>query len=169
MGLPKKAGEPRSGSLSYLMAKLRLEIVTPSGQAFSADVDSVVIPAAEGEMGILPMHVPVLTTLSPGELRIGNGGREQPLVVGNGFAEVAQDHVRILTDMAHTENEVDEKAAETAVRRAREALSDPLNSSETQAEIEANLKRSMAELDFKRRRRGSRAHKHETNSLSRNL
>jgi len=70
------------------MAKLRLEIVTPGGREFAGDVDSVVIPASEGEMGILPMHVPVLTALSPGELRIGNDGREERLVVGNGFAEI---------------------------------------------------------------------------------
>jgi F-type H+-transporting ATPase subunit epsilon len=140
------------------MAKLRLEIVTPSGRAFSGDVDLVVIPATEGEMGILPMHVPVLTALSPGELRISNNGREEPLVIGNGFAEVTQNQVTILTDMAHTDDEIDEKAAEAAVQRAREAMSDPLNTSDVQAELEASLKRSMAEIEFKRRRRrGSRS------------
>ena len=139
------------------MAKLKLEILTPSGRAFSADVDSVVIPAAEGEMGILPMHVPVLATLSPGELRIGNNGSEKPLVVGNGFVEVTQYYVRILTDMAQADDEIDEKAAETAVQRAREAINDPANTSDEQAELEASLKRSMAEIEFKRRRRGSRS------------
>jgi len=139
------------------MAKLKLEIVTPSGRAFSGDVDSIVIPAAEGEMGILPMHVPVLTALVPGELRIGNNGREDPLVVGNGFAEITQDHVTILTDMAHTDDEIDEKAAEAAVQRAREAMNDPQNTVEAQAELEASLKRSIAEIEFKRRRRGSRS------------
>ena len=119
------------------MAKLRLEIVTPVGRAFSGDVNSVVIPAAEGEMGILPMHVPVLTALSPGELRIGNDSREERLVVGNGFAEITQDHVTILTDMAHTDDQIDEKAAELAVQRAREAMSDPSNSSEQRGELEA--------------------------------
>ena len=139
------------------MAKLRLEIVTPGGRDFAGDVDLVVIPASEGEMGILPMHVPLLTALSPGEMRIGNDGREEQLVVGNGFAEIAQNHVRILSDMVHTNDEIDEKAAEIAVRRAREALSDPFNTSDEQAELEASLKRSMAEIEFKRRRRGSRS------------
>ena len=139
------------------MAKLRLEIVTPVGRAFSGDVNSVVIPAAEGEMGILPMHVPVLTALSPGELRIGNDSREERLVVGNGFAEITQDHVTILTDMAHTDDQIDEKAAELAMQRAREAMSDPSNSSEQRDELEASLKRSMAEIEFRRRRRGSRS------------
>ena len=143
------------------MAKLRLEIVTPSGRAFSGDVDLVVIPAAEGEMGILPMHVPVLTALSPGELRISNNGREQPLVIGNGFAEVTQNQVTILTDMAHTDDQIDEKVAEAAIQRAREAIreakSDPLSTSDVQAELEASLKRSVAEIEFKRRRRGSRS------------
>jgi F0F1-type ATP synthase epsilon subunit len=66
-------------------------------------------------------------------------------------------NVRILTDMAHTDDEIDEKAAEIAVRRAREAMSDPLNTSEEQAELEVSLKRSMAEIEFKRRRRSSRS------------
>jgi len=139
------------------MAKLRLEIVTPGGREFAGDVDSVVIPASEGEMGILPMHVPVLTALSPGELRIGNDGREERLVVGNGSAESRMINVRILTDMAHTDDEIDEKAAEIAVRRAREAMSDPLNTSEEQTELEVSLKRSMAGIEFKRRRRSSRS------------
>jgi F0F1-type ATP synthase epsilon subunit len=67
------------------------------------------------------------------------------------------ESVRILTDMAHTDDEIDEKAAEIAVRRAREAMSDPLNTSEEQAELEISLKRSMAEIEFKRRRRSSRS------------
>ena len=66
-------------------------------------------------------------------------------------------NVRILTDMAHTDDEIDEKAAEIAVRRAREAMSDPLNTSEEQAELEISLKRSMAEIEFTRRRRSSRS------------
>ena len=66
-------------------------------------------------------------------------------------------NVRILTDMAHTDDKIDEKAAEIAVRRAREAMSDPLNTSEEQAELEISLKRSMAEIEFKRRRRSSRS------------
>jgi len=66
-------------------------------------------------------------------------------------------NVRILTDMAHTDDEIDENAAEIAVRRAREAMSDPLNTSEEQAELEISLKRSMAEIEFKRRRRSSRS------------
>ena len=66
-------------------------------------------------------------------------------------------NVRILTDMAHTDDEIDEKAAEIAVRRARDAMSNPLNTSEEQAELEISLKRSMAEIEFKRRRRSSRS------------
>jgi F-type H+-transporting ATPase subunit epsilon len=139
------------------MAKLRLEIVTPAGKVFGEEVDSVVIPAAEGEMGILPMHVPVLTALSPGELRIDNDGRQERLVVGNGFAEITQFHVTVLTDMAHGEAEIDETSVELAVQRAREALKNPSNSPEEYAELEASLKRSMAEIEFKRRRRASRS------------
>src|ERR1700736_1052307 len=100
------------------MAKLRLEIVTPEAKKFSGDVDMVVLPGSEGELGILPMHVPLMTRLLPGEVRITQDGKQTELVVGMGFVEVSQTQVSILTDMAMSETEVDEKVAEEAVKRA---------------------------------------------------
>src|SRR5271166_1029951 len=92
------------------MAKLQLEIVTPEAKVFSEEVDMVVLPGAEGELGVLPLHVPLMTRLLPGEVRITQGQKQVELVVGNGFIEVLPDRVSILTDMALADSEVDEQA-----------------------------------------------------------
>ena len=135
------------------MAKLLLEIVTPEAKTFSQDVDMVVLPGVEGELGILPMHVPLMTRLLPGEVRITQGEKHIELVVGTGFVEVTQTKVSILTDMAMADSEVDESAAEEAVRRAQADLQDKNLNSEEVSEIEGAIARSLAQLKFKRRRR----------------
>ena len=134
------------------MAKLLLEIVTPEARTFSEDVDMVVLPGVEGELGILPMHVPLMTRLLPGEIRITQGEKHIELVVGTGFVEVTQTKVSILTDMAMSDAEVDESAAEEAVKRAQADLEDKNLNSEEVAEIEGAIARSLAQLKFKRRR-----------------
>lgn len=135
------------------MAKLRLEIVTPEAKKFSGDVDMVVLPGSEGELGILPMHVPLMTRLLPGEVRITQDGKQTELVIGMGFVEVSQTQVSILTDMAMSETEVDEKAAEEAVKRAEARVKEKDLNHEEVAEIEGAIARSLAQLKFKRRRR----------------
>ena len=104
------------------MATLRLEIVTPETKAYSEEVDMVTLPGSEGELGIYPQHVPVLTTLKPGALRILKNGVETTLAVGEGFVEITGDSVSILTDMALQSEDIDAEAAEEAVRRAQAAL-----------------------------------------------
>jgi F-type H+-transporting ATPase subunit epsilon len=135
------------------MAKLRLEIVTPEAKKFSGDVDMVVLPGSEGELGILPMHVPLMTRLLPGEVRITQDGKQTELVVGMGFVEVSQTQVSILTDMAMSETEVDEKVAEEAVKRAEARVKEKDLNHEEVAEIEGAIARSLAQLKFKRRHR----------------
>ena len=135
------------------MAKLILEIVTPEAKTFSGEVDMVVLPGVEGELGILPMHVPLMTQLLPGEVRILQGGKETDLVVGTGFVEVSQTHVSILTDMAMADTEIDEQAAEEAMKRAEASAKGKDLNSEEVAEIERAIARSLAQLKFKRRRR----------------
>ena len=135
------------------MAKLMLEIVTPEAKTFSGEVDMVVLPGVEGELGILPMHVPLMTQLLPGEVRILQGGKETDLVVGTGFVEVSQTHVSILTDMAMADTEIDEQAAEEAMKRAEARSKEKDLNSEEVAEIERAIARSLAQLKFKRRRR----------------
>ena len=135
------------------MAKLLLEIVTPEAKAFSGDVEMVVLPGVEGELGVLPMHVPLMTQLLPGEVRILQDGKQTELVVGTGFVEVTQTHVSILTDMAMGDTEIDEQAAEEAVKRAEARAKEKDLNSEEVAEIQSSIARSLAQLKFKRRRR----------------
>ena len=132
---------------------LRLEIVTPESRAYSDDVDMVVLPAVEGEMGVLPMHVPVMTQIKAGELMVIKGGQTTYLAVGEGFIEVTQERVNVMTDMAIEEKAIDEAAAEAAVKRAEEALKAHDLGSEESAAVEAALAKSLAQLHVKRRRR----------------
>ena len=134
------------------MATLRLEIVTPEAKTFSDDVDSVVIPGSEGEFGVLPQHVALMTEIVPGELRIMKGGEETRLAVGSGFVEVTQESVSVLTDMAIREEEIDESVAEAAIKRAEEAMKNKHLDEEGYAAVQAALQKSAAQLRVKRRR-----------------
>lgn len=131
---------------------LRLEIVTPEQKTYSDDVDSVVIPGVEGELGVLPMHVPLMTQLTPGELRVLKGGQELRLAVGEGFVEIGADKVAVLTDMAVKESDINESAAEDAVRRAEEAMRNTKMGDEEYATVKASLQKSLALIRVKRRR-----------------
>jgi len=133
---------------------LRLEIVTPLEKAFSDDVAMVVIPGVEGEMGIYPMHIPVMTEIKPGVLKIVKDGKESDFAVGEGFVEIAQDRVTVLTDMAIVESAIDERAVEKAIERAQAALrnSEALNAEEI-ATTEATLEKSLVQLHLKRRKK----------------
>ncbi|MFL6513805.1 MAG: ATP synthase F1 subunit epsilon [Chthoniobacterales bacterium] len=133
------------------MATLRLEIVTPETKAYSEDVDMVTLPGSEGELGIYPQHVPVLTTLQPGELRILKNGVESAMAVGEGFVEITGDSVSILTDMAIGTEAIDLAAAEAAVERAQAAMKAD-NTAEEVAAIQASLANALAQLNVKRRR-----------------
>jgi F-type H+-transporting ATPase subunit epsilon len=135
------------------MARLKLEIVTPEGRAYQDDVDMVVLPGSEGELGVYPAHVPLMTQLAPGEVRIFKDGKQTELVVGSGFAEITHTQVSVLTDSAMEDESIDENVAEEAMKRAEAALKDKSLASEELAEAEAALARSLAQLRFKRRRR----------------
>ena len=134
-------------------ATLRLEIVTPESRAYSDDVEMVVLPGVEGEMGILPMHVPLMTQIKAGELVVTKGGHRSHLAVGEGFVEITQDRVSVLTDMAIKEEQIDESAAEAAVKRAQEAMASKDLGHEESAAVQAALAKSLAQLHVKRRRR----------------
>ena len=134
------------------MATLRLEIVTPEKTAYSEDVEMVTLPGSEGELGVYPNHVPLLTTLNPGELRVLKGGRETFLAIGEGFVEITGSSVSVLTDMALEPAVIDESAAEAAVARAQAAMKDDLGAEEVAA-VQASLQKALAQLHVKRRRR----------------
>ena len=133
------------------MATLKLEIVTPEEKIYSEDVDMVTLPGAEGELGVYPRHVPVLTTLKPGELRVLKNGREISMAVGEGFVEIKADAVSVLTDMALEAEKIDVAAAEAAVERAKAAMKEDLGKEEVAA-IQGSLQKALAQLHVKRRR-----------------
>ena len=135
------------------MATLKLQIVTPEATAYSENVEMVTLPGADGELGVYPNHVPLLTTLNPGELRVLKDGRESFLAVGEGFVEITADAVTVLTDMALEVSVIDENAAETAVARAQAAMKED-HGAEELATIQASLQKALAQLHVKRRRRG---------------
>ena|SRR5579862_8450027 len=131
---------------------MKLEIVTPEAKTFEDDVDMVVLPGAEGELGILPQHVPLLTQLRPGELHVVQGYNHIYMAVGEGFVEVTQERVSVLTDMAIEEKEIDESAAQAAVERAEAAMRQEHLGSEEIATVQASLQKSLAQLHVKRRK-----------------
>src|SRR5438093_11622670 len=133
------------------MATLKLEIVTPEEKIYSEDVEMVTLPGSEGELGVYPKHVPLLTTLKPGELRVLKDGRETALAVGEGFVEIKGDAVSVLTDMALEPAQIDVEAAEKAVERAKAAMKEDLGKEEVAA-IQAALQKALAQLHVKRRR-----------------
>ena len=133
---------------------LTLEIVTPDARVYSDTIDTVVIPTVEGEVGILPGHIPLLTQIEHGELRVTKNGVTQWLAVGGGFAEIEGDRVHVLAEHAITEEKIDEHAVETALKRAEQELIDAKNIDPQQYEHLQNLVRyAGVQLAVKRRRR----------------
>lgn len=133
---------------------LSLEIVTPEARVYSDTIESVVIPTVEGEVGILPGHIPLLTEIAHGELRVMRNGKLEFLAVGGGFAQVEGDRVRVLAEHAITESGIDEKAVEAALARAEAELKEAEHLDPNEFERLQNLVRfSGVELALKRRRR----------------
>ena len=134
------------------MAKtLRLEIVTPDAVVYSADVDMVTLPAVEGQMGVLPEHIRLMTQMVPGEMIVHRNGRDEFLAVGEGLIEITGDSVSILTDMAIAADKIDEAKVEEARQRAEARLREKISDEEV-ASVNASLARSLAQLQVKRRR-----------------
>ena len=134
------------------MATLRLDIVTAERVVYSEDVDVIIAPGVEGQLGVLPHHAPLMTMLQPGELRIKKGGEELSLAISGGFFEVRPDRVIVLTDAAERAEDIDIARAEEAKRRAQERLS--LRAPEIDAaRVEAALRRSLIRLKVAEKRR----------------
>jgi F-type H+-transporting ATPase subunit epsilon len=133
---------------------IRCEIVSQDRMVFQGDVDIVVLPGAAGEMGILPRHAPLLTTLKYGVIKVRHGGKEEIFTVAGGVAEVQPDIVTVLADAAENVEEIDVARAEAAKRRAEEALTKGVQMDpDTYLAIEAALRRSNLRLDAVRRYR----------------
>jgi F-type H+-transporting ATPase subunit epsilon len=135
--------------------KLHVDIVTVEGRRFEGDADFVVAPGSEGELGILPQHIPLLTFLRPGAVKVRTDGDEQFFFVSGGFLEVRPDQVTVLADSAERADDIDESRAEEARRRAQESLqqkgadADVAAASAALARAEARLR--LAELRRRRR------------------
>ncbi len=133
---------------------LTLEIVTPEAKVYSDTIDSVVIPTVEGEIGVLPGHIPLVTQVQDGELRVAKGAETRFLAVSGGFAQIDGDRVRVLAERAISEEKIDEGAVEAALRRAEQELKDAKNIDPQQYEhLQGLIRYSGVQLAVKRRRR----------------
>jgi F-type H+-transporting ATPase subunit epsilon len=131
---------------------LRLEIVTPQATVFSEDVNMVTLPGVEGEFGVYPQHVHLITQLVPGEIIVSQNGQDRYLAVGEGLVEVTSDRVSIVTDMAIPSDKIDEAKVEEARARAAARLQEKISDEEV-ASVNASLVRAVAQLHVKRRSR----------------
>jgi len=134
---------------------LKLEIVTPESIIYSEDVEMVTLPGSEGEAGIYPNHVPLMTKVQAGEIIVNRGGTEEVVAIGEGFAEITGDHIAILTDNAANSSDIDEAAAEEARAKAEQRLEEGGDISEEEAKaLTQAILYSQAQIKAKRRNRG---------------
>ena len=132
---------------------MRLEIITGERVLFQGDVESVVAPGSEGELGVLPHHAAVMTMLQPGELFYTIDGTETSFALTGGFMEIRGDHVVVLADAAERVDEIDEARAEEAVRRARERIAARVTDVDLERALQS-LRRAQIRVQTVQRRRG---------------
>ena len=135
------------------MAKIKIDIVTAERLVYSDEVDVIVAPGTEGQLGILPHHAPLMTMLQPGELLLKKGAEEISLAITGGFLEVRPDKVVILADAAERAEEIDLARAEEAKKRAEERLKGRAAPEMDSARAEASLKRALSRIRVAERRR----------------
>ena len=133
-----------------MASTLKLEIITPDATAYSEEVERVTLPGVEGQLGVFPQHVPLMTQMVPGEIIVRKDGLDYFLAVGEGLVEVMADHVSILTDLAIAAEKIDEAKVEEARQRAQARLQEKLSDEEV-ASVNSSLARSLAQLHVKRR------------------
>lgn len=137
------------------MAKLQVELVTAEGRVLSQEADFVVAPGLEGDLGVLPRHIPLLTPLRTGEIMVRNQGHEEFFFVAGGFLEVLPDKVLILADVAERAEDINEAAAEEARRSAQEALAQDPGDAEASVALERSIFR-LRVAEIRRHRRSRR-------------
>jgi F-type H+-transporting ATPase subunit epsilon len=135
-----------------MAATLKLEIVTPEGMGYSEDVEMVTLPGVEGEMGVYPNHVPLMTQVVAGGVIARKDNRDHFLAIGDGFVQITAERVAILTDMAIKAENIDEAKAEEARLRAEARLAEKLDDAEA-VHVTSALAHSLAQLKVKRRQR----------------
>jgi F-type H+-transporting ATPase subunit epsilon len=134
-----------------MASTLKLEIVTPEGTVYSEDVDMVTLQGVEGQIGVFPQHIRLMTQLVPGEMIVRKDGHDDFLAVGEGLVEITGDRVAIVTDMAVKAENIDEAKVEEARQRAAARLREKLSAAEV-ASVNASLARTLAQLRVKRHR-----------------
>lgn len=132
------------------MSQLQLKVVTPEKLIYDDEVSQVNVSTQMGQLGILPHHANLMAKLKAGELVIKKGDKVELLAIGDGFLQVFDNTLTIMTDLANYEHDIDEKVVEEAKKRAEQALEQTL-SDEEYAETMANLEKSLAQLRVKRR------------------
>ncbi len=135
-----------------MAATLKLEIVTPEAMVFSDDVEMVSLSGIDGDMGIYPDHMPLMTQLAAGEVLVRKNGSDVSLAVGDGFVQVTKERVAILTDMAIKADDIDEQKALEAQKKAEARLAQKLTDEEA-ATVQAALVHATAQLKVKQRHR----------------
>lgn len=128
------------------MKKINFEIVTPERVVYKAEVDSITIPTSTGEITVLPDHIPLISLLVPGELRVKIGNEEELMAVSGGFIEVRKDKVVILSDTAELAHEIDLAAVEKAKAKAEKLLKEKRAENVDYVALAANLERELARL-----------------------
>lgn len=134
------------------MAGIKVDIVTAERVVYSDEVDIIIAPGIEGQLGILPHHAPLMTVLQPGELRVRKGKEELSLAISGGFLEVRPDRTIILADAAERDDEIDLARAEAAKKRAEEQLRHPTPEVDV-SQAEAALRRAFIRIKVGERRR----------------
>jgi F-type H+-transporting ATPase subunit epsilon len=135
-----------------MAATLKLEIVTPTEKIFSEDVEMVTLTGIDGEMGIYPQHMPIMTQLAAGEIIAKRGAENIYLAVGDGFVQITGTAVSVLTDMAVKSDDIDEAKAEEARQKAEQRLSQKLSDEES-ATVQAALLHALTQIKVKQRHR----------------
>ncbi len=138
------------------MATIKIDIVTAERSVFSEEVDIVIAPGIDGELGILPRHTPLMTALKPGEIIARKGTDEYSLVVSGGFLEVRPERVIILADSVERAEEIDISRAEEAKRRAEQRMTEKYEPGFDAARVEATLQRALARMKVAERHRKRR-------------
>ncbi|XOU93873.1 MAG: F0F1 ATP synthase subunit epsilon [Candidatus Kerfeldbacteria bacterium] len=133
--------------------KLNFEIITPEKVVYSDQVDEVVLPTVQGEIGILPNHIPLVSILKPGELKIKKGKEEEYLAVSGGFIEVRPDKVVVLADSAEKSDDIDEAKAEEARQKAEKLLTEKRTDAKEFAALSAKIEKELIRIKVVKRRR----------------
>lgn len=132
--------------------KLHFEIITPERLVYKDEIDSITLPTGEGEITILPFHIPLISTVVPGEIMIKKDNKTHHMAVMKGFIETSENRVRLLTDAAELAEEIDERRAEEARERAKKAIEESKDKVQY-VDSSAAMERALARLKVIRRRR----------------